>query len=87
MPKKSEAEYKIYTFICQNPGLCTYEISKKMMMSGGRVRYFLSRLKEKGLVRFKFDRKNPRIKKLTYPVSTIELLPKKIKAQLKNIKV
>ncbi|MCS7105905.1 MAG: ArsR family transcriptional regulator [Candidatus Aenigmarchaeota archaeon] len=87
MPKKSESEYKIYMFVCQNPGLCTYEISKKLMMSGGKVRYFLSKLEKKGLVKFKFDRKNPRIKKLSYPVSTLELLPKKIKILFKNLKV
>ncbi|MEM5794422.1 MAG: winged helix-turn-helix domain-containing protein [Candidatus Aenigmatarchaeota archaeon] len=87
MPKKSEAEYKIYSFVCQNPGLCTYEISKRLFMSGGKVRYFLSRLKKKGLVKFRFDRKNPRIRKLTYPVSSLELLPRKIKIQLKNLKI
>ncbi|MEM5882799.1 MAG: winged helix-turn-helix domain-containing protein [Candidatus Aenigmatarchaeota archaeon] len=87
MPRKSEAEYKIYLFVCQNPGLCTYEISKRLFMSGGKVRYFLSKLKKEGLVRFKFDKRNPRIKKLTYPTSSLELLPKKIKTQLKNLKI
>jgi DNA-binding MarR family transcriptional regulator len=66
--------------------MCTYEISKRLRMSGGRVRYFLLRLQKKGLVKFKFDRKNPRIKKLTYPLTTLELLPKNIKAQLKFLK-
>jgi|YelNatPaOPRAMG01_1025707.scaffolds.fasta_scaffold10754_5 predicted transcriptional regulator len=86
MPKKSEAEYKIYSFVCQNPGMCTYEISKRLKMSGGRVRYFLSRLQKKGLVRFKFDKKNPRIKKLTYPLNTLELLPKSIKNKFRDFK-
>lgn len=86
MPKKSEAEEKIYRFICANPGLCTYEISKKLRMSGGKVRYFLFKLQKKGLVKFKFDKRNPRIKKLSYPVSSSELLPKKIKNQLRYLR-
>lgn len=85
MPKKSTAEDVIYKFVCKNPGNCTYYISKKLGMSGGKVRYFLSKLHQKGLIKFKFDRNNPRIRKLTYPVSSWGLLPKDIKRRLKNI--
>lgn len=86
MPKRSTTEYKIYEFVCKNPGNCTYYISKELNMSGGRVRHALSKLKKLGLVRFKFDRNNPRIRKLTYPVDTLRLLPKGIRNQLKKLR-
>lgn len=86
MPKKSTAEHEIYKFICENPGYCTYDISKKMGMSGGKVRYFLQRLEKSGLVEFKFERNDPRIRKLTYPVSAWRLLPKNIKSKLGRIR-
>lgn len=87
MPKRSSTEDIIYDFVCKNPGKCTYFISKKLKMSGGRVRHALNVLNKKGLIRFKFERKNPRIKKLCYPESAWRLLPRKIKVQLKRIKL
>jgi hypothetical protein len=51
-------------------------------MSGGRVRYALSRLAAIGLIKFKFERTNPRIRKLTYPVDAFDLLPKSLKKEL-----
>jgi len=87
MPKRSSTEDVVYNFVCKNPGKCTYFISKNLNMSGGRVRHALNVLNKKGLIRFKFERKNPRIKKLTYPVSAWRLLPRKIRGQLKKIEV
>ncbi len=85
MTRESYTEDVVYAFVCKHPGLSTYEISKKLKMTGGRVRYALSRLKEKGLVRFKFERKNPRIKKLTYPVDAWSLMPKALREELRRI--
>lgn len=86
MPKKSSTQNRIYRFICKYPGKSTYFISKKMRMSGGRVRHALSRLKQTGLVRFKFDRNNPRIRKLSYPIDAISLLPRSLKRKLRRVK-
>lgn len=73
-------------FVCQNPGRSTYEISKKLNMSGGRVRHALLRLHKMGLVKFKFVRASSRIKKLTYPVSFFDLLSSRIRRELGKIK-
>jgi len=84
VPKESYTEDVVYAFVCRHPGMCTYEISKKLNMTGGRVRHALSKLKEKGLVKFKFERKNPRIKKLTFPVDAWALLPKAVREELRK---
>ncbi len=84
MPRESYTEDIVYAFVCRHPGMCTYEISKKLNMSGGRVRYALKKLKESGLVKFKFVKKNPRIKKLTYPVDAWSLLPKTAKEEMRK---
>ncbi len=81
---KGSTEDTVYEYICENPGLCTYELAKRLRMSGGNLRSALSRLHKKGLVSFKFDKKNPRIKKLTYPVEFRELLPDVIKDLIKK---
>ena len=85
MPRKSNSEQVIYSFVCSNPGLNTYQISKKLNMSGGRVRHALKRLEQKGLVKFKFDKKNPRIRKLTYPIECWKLLPRFFRIELKKL--
>lgn len=87
MARKRTTEERVYDFVCKNPGTCTYEIAKKLKMSGGRVRHALNQLNSKGLVRFKFVRTNPRIKKLSYPVDAWSLVPTKLKKSLKRIKV
>lgn len=69
----------VYEYICEHPGLCTYELSKRLKMTGGNLRSALLRLKHKGLIKFKFERGNPRIKKLSYPVNAYSLLPKSLK--------
>jgi len=86
MPKQNRTEYKVYKFVCKNPGNSTYYISKKLDMSGGRVRHALCKLKKIGLIRFKFVRDNPRIRKLSYPVGMLKLLPRGMKRQLKKLK-
>ena len=86
MPRKSPSEEKIYRFVCENPGNCTYTISKRLKMSGGKVRNALTRLKEKGLVKFKFERQNPRIKKLTYPVKMWKLIPRSLRKDARKVK-
>jgi predicted transcriptional regulator len=80
----SEKEEKIYRFICENPGLSTYDISKKLNLSGGCVRHCLAKLSQKGLIFFKFEKNNPRIRKLSYPINAFKLLPRKILNQLKS---
>ena len=86
MPKKSSTQDKIYRFICKYPGKSTYYISKKLRMTGGRVRHALSKLKHYGLVKFKFDKRNPRTKKLSYPTDAVALLPRSLKGKLKKVK-
>lgn len=83
MPEERSTEEIVYEFVCNHPGLCTYAISKKLGMTGGRVRFALTKLKKGGLVKFKFDRSNPRIKKLTYPIDAFSLLPKSLKNRVK----
>lgn len=85
---KKSTEQMVYEYVCHYPGLCTYELSNRLKMSGGNVRSALTRLHKKGLVKFKFDRNkgNPRIKKLTYPVSFWEMLPKKLAHVIKRVK-
>jgi len=85
MPRNAPTQLIIYEFVCKNPGACTYEISKKLNMSGGRVRHALNQLRKNGLIKFKYERKNPRIKKLSYPVSFDKLLPRGIKRLLQKI--
>ncbi|MEM5782022.1 MAG: winged helix-turn-helix domain-containing protein [Candidatus Aenigmatarchaeota archaeon] len=84
MPRKS-SEQLIYCFICENPGLNTYQISKKLKMSGGKVRHALKKLREKGLIKFKFERKNPRIRKLTYPTEFWNLIPGSLRSKIKKL--
>jgi len=85
MRKHGKTEYRVYKFVCRHPGLSTYEISKKLKMSGGNVRNALSNLHKKGLVFFRFERSNPRIRKLTFPVSVWKLLPRVLRKELKSI--
>lgn len=85
MPRESCTEDVVYAFICRNPGLSTYEISKKLGMTGGRVRHALSKLRERGLVRFKFKRRSARLVKLTYPIDAWSLLPKALRGKLKEM--
>ena len=82
MSKKSSTQDKIYRFICRNPGKNTYVISKKMKMSGGRVRHAIYKLRDYGLVKFKIIKKIPRIQKLCYPVDALALLPRALKRKL-----
>ncbi|HDJ96731.1 MAG TPA: transcriptional regulator, partial [Candidatus Aenigmarchaeota archaeon] len=56
---KARTQLIVYEFVCKNPGMCTYEISKKLKMSGGRVRHALNQLKKSGLIKFKYEKKNP----------------------------
>jgi len=82
--KEGETEDKVYEFVCENPGKSTYDISKKLNMSGGKVRHALFSLEQKGLVVFKFIRQSPRTKKLTFPVNSFKLIPKDLKNLLKK---
>lgn len=87
VPRGSFTEDIVYSFVCRHPGLCTYDISKKLNMSGGRVRYALSKLKKMGLIEFEFERTNPRIRKLTYPVDAWLLLPENLRARLRKLRI
>jgi len=83
--RKSETEDILYSFVCSKPGMSTYYIAKKLNMTGGRVRHALARLEEKGLIKFKFDKHNPRIRKLTFPVDNWSLVPKSLRNELKKL--
>ncbi len=84
--RNSDTFETIYDFVSQSPGLNTYELAKRLSMTGGRIRYTLSRLQKMGLIEFKFERHNPRIEKLTFPVSASKLLPRSLKLKLKDFK-
>lgn len=84
--QKLTTEQQIYEFVCSNPGKSTYEISKILKMSGGKVRHALMKLKERGLIKFKVVRASYRIKKLSFPTKVWELLPPSLKDQLKEFK-
>lgn len=83
--KKNNTEHIVYCTICSNPGMNTYELSKKLNMTGGRVRHAISKLKEDGLVKFKIERRTARLKKLVYPIEVWRLLPRKIKYEMKKL--
>jgi len=83
--KESVSRDTIYEFVCESPGMNTYVIAKKLNMSGGKVRYTLSRLEKMGLIEFKFIRRS-RKEKLTYPVAALKLLPKGLKSKLNKMK-
>lgn len=87
MPKEESTKDKVYKFVCENPGMSTYEISKKLQMTGGRVRHVLTTLWKEGLIKFKFERQSPRIRKLSYPVSFVDLLPKSLKKEMKKLQL
>ena len=76
----------VYEFICKNPGLSTYEISKKLRLSGGKVRYSISKLEKIGLIKCKFVSNPGRIKKLSFPIKSFTLIDRKIKSKLSKIK-
>jgi len=82
---KGSSEDSVYNFVCKNPGLCTYDIQKRLKMSGGRVRHALSQLNKHGLVKFRFVCKSPRVKKLSYPVEAWKLVPGGLKRAVKKI--
>ena len=85
MVRDSNTEVIVYELVCSKPGMCTYDIEKKLDMTGGRIRHALSMLGKKGLIKFKFDRRKPRIRKLAYPVDRWNLLPKSFKNEIKVI--
>lgn len=85
MQKYGKAEDRIYELICQNPGLNTYKISKRLNMSGGNARNAISNLHKKGLVFFKFNKRNPRIEKCCFAVDGWKLLPKNFKNGIRKL--
>lgn len=87
MGRRSDTQQIIYEFVCFNPGKSTYEISKQLKMSGGKVRYALNKLKEMGLIKFKFVKSSYKIKKLSFPIDAWKLLPYSLKRRLKQLKV
>jgi predicted transcriptional regulator len=85
MPRHGKAEDKVYQLICSNPGLNTYEISKRLKMSGGNVRNALSNLHKKGLISFKFEKSSTRVRKRCFAVKISRLLPNSLKKEIKNL--
>ncbi|MCS7106272.1 MAG: winged helix-turn-helix domain-containing protein [Candidatus Aenigmarchaeota archaeon] len=85
MRKHGKAEDKIYQFVCKNPGINSYQISKRLKMSGGNVRAALKNLHKKGLIFFKFERKSYKIEKKCFAVKLVHLLPKVLKKEIKNL--
>ncbi len=74
----------VYCHVCSNPGQSTYQISKDLGLTGGSVRHALSELEGEGLIKFKFDKRNPRLRKLTFPVEAFRLLPGRLRFEVKK---
>lgn len=87
MGKSSTTEQKVYEFVCFNPGKSTYEIAKKLGMTGGRVRHALNKLKKLGLIKFQFLRGSYRVKKLSFPIESWKLLPRSLKKEIQKLKL
>jgi predicted transcriptional regulator len=85
MGKHGKAEDKVYQLICSNPGLNTYEISKRLKMSGGNVRNALYNLHKKGLILFKLEKSSSRVRKKCFAVKISRLLPSSLKKEIKNL--
>jgi len=85
MRRHGKAEDKVYQFVCNNPGTNSYQISKKLKMSGGNVRNALNNLHKKGLIFFKFERKSYKIEKKCFAVKLLNLLPKTLKKEIKSL--
>lgn len=85
MRRHGKAEDKVYQFVCKNPGTNSYQISKKLKMSGGNVRNALANLHKKGLIFFKFERKSYKVEKRCFAVRLAQLLPKGLKKEIKNV--
>ena len=83
MQKKVFTQDVVYSLICEKPGLCGYEISKKLNMSNTRVYTALQILKRNGFIKSKVI-KNPVRKKNYFPVNAFELLPARLKKELRN---
>jgi len=63
----------------------TYEISKRLGMSGGNVRNALSNLHKKSLVKFKFVRSSPRTEKQCFAVKLWSLMPRALRRKIKGL--
>lgn len=87
MPRKNNPNslQLVYEQVCATPGITSYEISKKLGMSGGNVRYCLSKLKKIGFVRLKTIYSSSRLKKQVFPVGVNKLLPSQLKKELKKL--
>lgn len=84
MKRNARTVHSVYCYVCSHPGQSTYQISKDLGMTGGSVRHALSELEEEGMIKVKFDRRNPRLRKLTYPVEAFRLLPSRLKFEVKK---
>lgn len=87
MSKSSRTNEVVYEFVCKNPGMCTYDMQKKLDMSGGRIRHALTRLHQIGLISFRWVRSNPHTQKLSYAVPAVKLLPRKLLHEIKTFRV
>ena len=85
MQKKVFTQDIVYSLICEHPGLCGHEISKKLNMSSGRVYQALKSLKKTGFIITKTTKESKR-KKVCFPVNAFKLLPNKIKKEVAVLK-
>ena len=83
MTKKVFTQDVVYTLICEKPGLCGYDISKKLNMSNSRVYAVLHKLRRDGFTKSKVV-KNPRRKRIYFPVNAFDMLPAELKKELRN---
>lgn len=61
-------------FIEKNPGLCAYELSRKLGWSRGKVKYYVDKLLEDNEIRIETERNTDRIKKRIYPIKWTEMI-------------
>ena len=74
---------KIYSCVCENPGESLHEMSEELGMPHENVNKVLDELKSAGLVKFKFVRMSPVVKKI-YPIDKKFIMTSKLKKELKK---
>ena len=69
-----ENQRTVLLFLSKNPGLSTYEISRKMKWSTGKVKWYLIKLLKKGYIKNESRIINGRNNILYYPVKAKEFI-------------
>ena len=72
--KALDNEWRLYKFIDKNPGLTTYDLSKKMSWSPGKISYYIKRLLKAKMINNSTKIVNGRVNKRYYGKTVKEFL-------------